>query len=77
MSGNFEVCPCGTLQRLAQVEAERDALLAVVQAYIVWSEAEHEKDPKSTTFRERIEMCREVDELARATFAKVKGGGNG
>lgn len=77
MSGNFEVCPIGTQARLAAAEAEREALLAVVQAYIVWSEAEHEKDPKSTTFRERIEMCREVDELARAAIAKVKGGGNG
>lgn len=28
MSGNFEVLPCGTQARLAQAEAERDALRA-------------------------------------------------
>lgn len=29
---DFEVCPIGTLQRLAAVEAEHDALLAEVEA---------------------------------------------
>lgn len=28
---DFEVCPVGTLQRLAQVEAERDALLEALK----------------------------------------------
>ena len=29
---DFEVCPIGTLQRLVQVEAEREALLADMEA---------------------------------------------
>lgn len=27
---DFEVCPCGTLQRLSAVEAEREALLSLI-----------------------------------------------
>ena len=54
------------------LKAQRDALLEVVQKYIAWSEAEN--DPKGTTFWERVEMCREVDELARAAIKAVEEG---
>ena len=46
--------------------AQRDALLEVVRKYIAWSDVEH--DHKGTDFWERVAMCREVDELARAAI---------
>jgi hypothetical protein len=61
----------------AKAETERRAalypeLLEVVQKYIAWAEAEN--DHKETTFWERVEMCREVDALARVAIAKAEGG---
>ena len=46
-------------------------LLEVVQKFIAWSDAEN--DYKGTTSHERIEMCREAEELARAVIAKAEG----
>ena len=56
---------------LRRLQAQRDALLEVVQKYIAWSDAE--SDHKGTTFWERVEMCREVDELARAAIKAAEG----
>lgn len=55
----------------ARLIAAAPELLEVVQKYIAWSEAE--SDHNGTTFQERVEMCREVDELARAALAKAQG----
>jgi len=56
---------------LRRLVAVNQGLLEVVQKYIAWAEAEN--DHKETTFWERVEMCREVDALARAAIAKAEG----
>ena len=56
---------------LRRLHAVNQELLEVVQKYIAWSEAEN--DHKETTFWERVEMCREVDAIARAASAKAEG----
>lgn len=76
MSGNFEVCPVGTAARLAQVEAERDALRdekyrlrhLLAQARFFVDRAPHgdERDCPVCEFVNRIDGA-----LAE------KGGGNG
>jgi hypothetical protein len=60
--------PAAELRRLHAVNQD---LLEVVQKYIAWAEAEN--DHKETTFWERVEMCREVDALARAAIARAEG----
>lgn len=68
MSGNFKVVPCGTLQRLAAVEAERDALLEACLAYSKWADETICTDPFLRAIRQQMRA---------AIDAAMKGGGNG
>jgi hypothetical protein len=61
----------GAAAELRRLYKMNQDLLEVVQKYIAWAEAEN--DHKETTFWERVEMCREVDALARAAIAKAEG----
>lgn len=54
-----------------QLAEQRAELLEVVKKFIAWSEAE--EDHKGTTFWERVEMLRDLDDAAAAAIAKAEG----
>ena len=79
---DFEVCPVGTLQRLAAVEAERDALLADAERYR-WLASRASKDTAYDRYGNgalwSIGFFADDSRhgLGAAIDAAMKGGGNG
>jgi hypothetical protein len=70
MMSAFEVCPVGTLQRLAAVEAERDALLGACRMAMMLRQL-------GGMLPGSREIVDTVVEAAHAAIEKVEGGGNG
>ena len=67
MMSDFEVCPVGTLQRLAAAEAERDALRAALDAALEFA----------GVVAGGASWWDDVWPEHEAAIAKAQGGGNG